>query len=153
MRDRLTSSVADLDARCHELALALLDLATARGELAQHLRGELFDLGHPVAHRAPAHPRQPLTDSGAQVGLVEESGCFGVLVDRGAIKRRPPPVSTAGHVRRHHMRVQLGILRAAHAMAIGGRHEPFPDLVAHTSATATYTTRLTLQIPQRRVNR
>ena len=153
VRDRLTPAIPDLDARRHELALALLDLATARGELPQHRRRQLLDLGHPVAHRPPAHPRQTLTHRRAQVRLVEEARRLGVLVDRGGIKRRPPAVGAARHVRRHHMRMQLRILGAAHAMAIRRRHEPLPHLTPHTAAAAAHPTRLALQIPQRRVDR
>ena len=153
VRDRLTPAIPDLDAGRHQLALALLDLATTRGELPQHRRGELLDLRHPVAHRAPAHPRQPLTHRGAQMRLVEEAGRLGVLIDRRGIKRRPAAVAAARHVRRHHMRMQLRILRATHPMAIGRRHEPLPHLAPDTAAAATHPTRLTLQIPQRRVDR
>ena len=92
VRDRLTPRAPDLDASADELALALLDLPATRGELPQHLRGDLLDLGHPVAHRPPAHPRQPLTDRGAQVRLIQKPRRLGVLVDRRAIKRRPPAV-------------------------------------------------------------
>ena len=153
VRDRLAPAIADLDARRRQLALALLDLPTARGELAQHRRSDLLDLGHPVAHRPPAHPRQPLPHRGAQVRLVEEAGRLGVLVDRRRIKRRPATVRAARHVRRHHMGMQLRILGAAHPMAIRRRHEPLPHLAPHAAAATTHPTRLTLQIPQRRVDR
>ena len=153
MRDRLTPAIADLDAGRHELALALLDLPATRGELPQHLRRDLLDLGHPVAHRPPAHPRQALTHRRAQVRLIQVAGRLGVLIDRRGIKRRPPAVGAARHVRRHDVRVQLRILRAAHAMAIGGRHEPLPRLAPHTAAAATHPTRLALQIAHRRVDR
>ena len=153
VRDRLTPAIADLDARRHQLALALLDLTTTRGELPQHLRRELLDLRHPVAHRPPAHPRQPLTHRGAQMRLVEVAGGLGVLVDRRGIKRRPPTVGAARHVRRHHMGVQLRVLGATHPMAIRRRHEPLPRLVPDTAAAAAHPTRLALQIPQRRVDR
>jgi hypothetical protein len=147
----LTPPVADLDARCHELALALLDLPTTRRELPQHLRRQLLDLCHPVAHRSPAHPRQPLTHRGTQMGLVQEAGGLGVLVDRRGIKRRPPPISAAGHVRRHHVGMQLGVLGAAHAMPVRRRHEPLRYLLPDTAVAASDATRLALQIPQRRV--
>ena len=153
VRDRLTPAIAHLDARRHQLALTLLDLTTTRRELPQHLRGELLDLRHPVAHRAPSHPRQALTHGGAQVGLVEEARRLGVLVDRRGIKRRPPAVSPARHVRRHHMGMQLWVLRAAHPMAIRRRHEPRPHLTPHPATAAAHATRLALQIPHRRVNR
>jgi hypothetical protein len=35
---------------------------------------QVIDLGRPVAHRPPPHPRQALTHRRAQVGLVEEPG-------------------------------------------------------------------------------
>ena len=142
-----------LDARRHELALALLDLAATRGELPQHLRRELLDLRHPVAHRAPPHPRQTFTHSRTQMRLVEEAGRLGVLVDRRGIKRRPPPISAARHVRGHDVGVQLRVLGATHPMAIRRRHEPRPRLVADTAAAAAHPTRLALQIAQRRVDR
>ena len=151
--DRFTPAIADLDARRDEFALALLDLAPARRELPQHARGELLDLGHPVAHRAPAHPRHPLTHRGTQMRLIQVTGRLGVLINRRGIKRRPPAIAAARHVRRHHMRVQLRILGAAHAMAIRRRHEPLPGLAPDTAATATHPTRLALQIPHRRLDR
>jgi hypothetical protein len=49
--------------------------------------------------------------------------------------------------------MQLGILGAAHAMAIRRRHKPLPHLTPHTSPAATHPTRLTLQISHRRVDR
>ena len=153
VRDRLTPRIPDLNPGRHELALALLDLATACRELPQHARCELLDLRHPVAHRAPPHPRQPFAHRGAQVRLIEEPGGLGVPVDRRGIKRRPPPVAATGHVRRHHMGMQLWILGATHPMAIRGRHQPLPRLVAHPAAAAAHPTRLALQIPQRRVDR
>ena len=39
-----------------QLALALLDLAPARGELPQHLGGNLLELGRALAHRPPLAP-------------------------------------------------------------------------------------------------
>ena len=153
VRDRLTPAIPDLHARRDQFALALLDLTTTRGEFPRQLRGELLDLRHPIAHRPPLHPRQTLTHRRAQMRLIEEPGRLGVPVDRGGIKRRPPAVSAAGHVRRHHMGVQLRILRATHPVAIGGRHEPLPRLVAHAAAAATHPTRLALQIAQRRIDR
>ena len=152
VRDRLAPRTPDLDASRDELALALLDLATTRGELAQHLRGDLLDLGHPVAHRPPAHPRQALADRGAQMRLIEKPGRLGVPVDRRAIKRRPPAVLASGHVRGHHVGVQLRVLRAAHAMAIGGRHEPLPHLAPHTAAAATHPTGLALHVANRGID-
>ena len=148
VRDRLTPRAPHLDASSDELALALLDLPATGGELPQHGRGDLLDLGHPVAHRPPAHPRQALVDRAAQVRLIEKSGRLGVLVDRRAIERRPPAVGAPGRVRGHHVRVQLRVLRTAHAMAIGGRHEPLPRLTQHTATAATHSTRLALQIAQ-----
>jgi hypothetical protein len=38
VRDRLTPPIPDQDARRHQLAVALHDLTTTRGELVQHLR-------------------------------------------------------------------------------------------------------------------
>jgi hypothetical protein len=153
VRDRLTPAVADIDPGGHELALAIHDLTMTRGELAQNRRRELLDLGHPVAHRPPADPRQTLTHRRAKVRLVEEARRLGVLVDRRGIKRRPAAVAAARHVRRHHMRMQLGVLGAAHAVAIRRRHEPLPHLTPNTTAPATHPTRLALQIAQRRVDR
>jgi hypothetical protein len=148
VRDRLTPRAPHLDASRDELALALLDLPAARGELPQHLGRDLLDLGHPVAHRPPTHPRKAFTDRGAQVCLIEKTGRLGVLVDRRAIKRRPTAVGAPRHVRGHDVRVQLRILRPAHAMAIAGRHEPLPGLAPHPAAAATHPTRLALQIGQ-----
>jgi hypothetical protein len=85
--------------------------------------------------------------------LIQEPRGLGVPVDRRGIKRRPPPVSAAGHVRRHHMGMQLRILGAAHPVAVRGRHEPPARLVADTTATATHPTRLALQKAQRHVDR
>jgi hypothetical protein len=153
VRDRLTPTIPNLHARRHQLALALHDLTTTRGELPQHLWRDLLDLRHAVAHRPPPHPRQTLTHHGAQVGLVEEASRLGVLKDRRRIKRRPTAVGAARHVRRHHMRVQLRVLGATHAMAIRSRHKPLPHLMPHPAAAAAHPTRLTLQIPQRRVDR
>jgi hypothetical protein len=62
MRDRFTPAMPNVDARRHELALALHDLATTRREVAQHRRRELLDLSHPVAHRAQrTHGRRSRT--------------------------------------------------------------------------------------------
>ena len=151
--DRLASGIPDLDARGDQVALALLNLPPTRGELPQHARCDLLDLRHPVAHQPPAHPGQPLTDCGAQVGLVEVAGGLGVPVDRGGIKCRPATIRAARHVRGHHMGVQLGILGAAHPMAIRGRHKPLPHLTPHPAAAATHPTCLTLQIAHGSIHR
>ena len=50
------------------------------------------------------------------------------------------------------MRVQLRVLRTAHAMAIGRRHEPLPHLAPHATAAATHSTRLALQVAQGRTH-
>ena len=151
--DRLAARPAHLDARSDQLALALLDLAPARGELPHHLGSNLLDLGHALVHRPPPHPRQALADRRAQVRLVQEARRLGVLVDRRGIKRRPATVDAARHVRRDHMGVQLRILGAAHAMAIRRRHEPLPRLAPHPAAAASNPTRLTLEIAQGSANR
>jgi hypothetical protein len=151
--DRLTPAIRHLHARGDELAFALLDLTTTRGELPQRRRRELLDLRHPIPHEAPAHPRQTLMHRPAKVGLVEEPGRLRVLVYRRGIKRRPAPVGSARQVRRDHMGVQLWILGAAHPMAIGRRHEPLPHLTPHPAAAATHPTRLTLQIAHGSIHR
>ena len=145
--DRLTPRAAHLDAG-DEFALALLDLPAARGELPQLSGAICSNLGHPVAHGPPVHPRKALADRGAKVRLIEKAGRLGVLVDRRAIERGPTAVVASRHVRGDHVRVQLGVLRAAHAVAIGGRHEPLPRLAPHTAAAAAHSTRLALQVAQ-----
>lgn len=151
--DGLTPRVTDVDAGGSQLALALLDLAPTGGELAQHAWRDLLDLGHSVAHRTPAHPRQALAHRRAKVRLVQKPGGLGVPVDLRSIERRPAPVSATRHVCRHDMRVQLGILGTTHAMAIGGRHESFAGLAPHAATTTTHATGLALQVSDGGVDR
>jgi hypothetical protein len=152
VHNRLTPRAPHLDTSRDELALALLDLPATRGELPQHLRSDLLDLGHPVTNGPPAHPRQALTDRGTQVRLIQKPRRPGVPVDRRAIKRRPPTVLAPRHVRGHHVGMQLRVLRAAHPMAISGRHEPLPRLAPHTTTATTHPTRLALHVPHSGIN-
>ena len=148
VHDHLTSTPAAASSRSRST------ISRRRVENSRkHRRSNLLDLGHPVAHRPPAHPRQPLHHRRAEVRLVEVAGRLGVLVDRRRVQRRPATIRAARHVCRDHMRMELRILRAAHPMPIRRRHQPLPHLAPRPTAATTHTTRLPLQIPQRRVDR
>ena len=88
-----------------------------------------------------------------QVRLIQRARRLGVLEDRIAMQRRPPPVRAAGQIGRHHVRMQLRLTGAAHPMPIRRRHEPVRRQLDPAGMAATHPARLPLQVPERRAHR
>ena len=129
------------------------DLRPPTREVRQHPARHALELGHPVAHLAPLRPRQPLAHRRAQVRLIQRARRLGVLKDRIAMQRRPPPVRATGQVGRHHVRMQLRLTGPAHPMPVRRRHEPVRRQLDPAGTAATHPARLPLQVPERRAHR
>jgi hypothetical protein len=69
------------------------------------------------------------------------------------VQRREAPVGTLGQVRRDDVRVQLGVERPAHAVAVGRRDQPTGALDVLPRLPAPHTHRRVLQVPKRRLHR
>jgi hypothetical protein len=73
------------------------------------------------------------------------------LEDRLAVERSPLAVVGAGHVGDDDVRVQVRLLRAARAVAEGGRHETSAVLTDKTALAAAYHACLPLEVAERRL--
>jgi hypothetical protein len=70
-------------------------------------------------------------------------------VELCAVQRREATIAPTRHVRRYDVGVQLRVKGAAHAVAIGRRHEPLSLLDKHPVVATAHHHCLLLQIPQR----
>jgi hypothetical protein len=87
------------------------------------------------------------------VRLVEVAGGLGGAVQRRAVQRGEAAVGSTGHVGGDDVVVQLGIERAAHAVAVGRRDQPLPRLHELATVAAAHLHRAILEVAERRAQR
>jgi hypothetical protein len=135
------------------VAGGLLDLDPAAGELPQHVAGDPVQFGGALDDRPP-RKTEAVGDLCPKVGLVEHAGGPGVTVDDGGVQRAPLTVRWGlDKVARDDVRVQLGVLCAGHAVAVGGRDEPDALLDDRAVAAPAGPHGLVFQVAERGVDR